>query len=126
MKRVWEDVKKKAADEPLIRIVDDEDEVRESLGFMLECEGFRTASYASGAEFLRDFDSGRPGVVLLDVRMPELSGPELQQRLNAMHSKVPVVFIRATRTFRRRSTRSRRAQRTSCSSPWIPRSSSRS
>ena len=93
MKRVWEDVKKKAADEPLIRIVDDEDEVRESLGFMLECEGFRTASYASGAEFLRDFDSGRPGVVLLDVRMPELSGPELQQRLNAMHSKVPVVFI---------------------------------
>lgn len=58
---------KKAADEPLIRIVDDEDEVRESLGFMLECEGFRTASYASG--------------------------PELQQRLNAMHSKVPVVFI---------------------------------
>ena len=36
MKRVWEDVKKKAADEPLIRIVDDEDEVRESLGFMLE------------------------------------------------------------------------------------------
>ena len=93
MKRVWEDVTKKAADEPLIRIVDDEDEVRESLGFMLECEGFRTASYASGAEFLRDFDSGRPGVVLLDVRMPELSGPELQQRLNAMHSKVPVVFL---------------------------------
>lgn len=80
-------------DEPLIRIVDDEDEVRESLCFMLECEGFRTASYASGAAFLRDFDSRRPGVVLLDVRMPELSGPELQQRLNGMHSKIPVVFV---------------------------------
>ena len=51
MKRVWEDVKKKAADEPLIRIVDDEDEVRESLGFMLECEGFRTASTPRAPSF---------------------------------------------------------------------------
>ena len=95
MKRVWEDVKKKAADEPLIRIVDDEDEVRESLGFMLECEGFRTASYASGAEFLRDFDSGRPGVVLLDVRMPGLSGPELQTRLAEMKCDLPIIFLTA-------------------------------
>lgn len=79
--------------EPLIRVVDDEEEVRDSLKFMLECEGWLVRAYASGADFLRDFDQSRPGSILLDVRMPDLSGPELQKKLNLMGSKIPVVFI---------------------------------
>ena len=72
--------------EPLIRVVDDEEEVRDSLKFMLECEGWLVSAYASGFDLLKDFDR-------LDVRMPDLSGPELQEKLNLMGSRVPIVFI---------------------------------
>lgn len=79
--------------EPLIRVVDDEEEVRDSLKFMLECEGWLVSAYASGFDLLKDFDRSRPGCILLDVRMPDLSGPELQEKLNLMGSRVPIVFI---------------------------------
>lgn len=78
---------------PLIRIVDDDSAVRDSLQLMLECEGWEVRAYADGQRFLQDFEGGRPGCVLLDVRMPTLSGPELQQRLMAEGVTVPVVFI---------------------------------
>ena len=79
--------------EPLIRVVDDEEEVRDSLKFMLECEGWLVSAYASGFDLLKDFDRSRPGCILLDVRMPDLSGSELQEKLNLMGSRVPIVFI---------------------------------
>ena len=78
---------------PLIRIVDDDPSVGASFRFVLEAVGYQVRTYESAAEFLDGDDPTREGCMLLDVRMPELSGPELQQRLNAMHSKVPVVFI---------------------------------
>ena len=74
--------------EPLIRVVDDEEEVRDSLKFMLECEGWLVSAYASGFDLLKDFDRSRPGCILLDVRMPDLSGPELQEKLNLMGNPV--------------------------------------
>lgn len=78
---------------PLIHIVDDDAEVRDSLKLMLECEGFEVAAYPDGKAFLKDFIAHRPGCILLDVRMPELSGPDLQRRLLAEGVKLPVVFI---------------------------------
>ena len=81
--------------EPLIRVVDDEEEVRDSLKFMLECEGWLVSAYASGFDLLKDFDRSRPGCILLDVRMPDLSGPELQEKLNLMGSRVPIATLKA-------------------------------
>ena len=78
---------------PIIRIVDDEDEVRSALKLMLECEGWRVRDYPNAEEFLKDLDSQTPGCILLDVRMPGLSGPELQEKLLRMGTKIPIVFI---------------------------------
>lgn len=79
--------------DPVIRIVDDDPEVLDSLKFMLECEGWRVRAYASGADFLKDLNTAEPGCLLLDVRMPDLSGPDVQRRLAALGSRLPVVFI---------------------------------
>lgn len=65
----------------LIRIVDDDDDVRSALAAMLECEGFDVKSFADGKSLLNDLDRERAGCVLLDVRMPGLSGPEVQAAL---------------------------------------------
>lgn len=78
---------------PLIYVVDDDFNVRESLKLMLECEGYQVRAYASAQDFLRDFDSKIPGCILLDVRLPGLSGPELQARLNKSNFEIPIVFI---------------------------------
>ncbi len=78
---------------PLIRIVDDEAEVRDSLKLMLECEGWEVKAYEGGRSFIQDFERHRPGCVLLDVRMPDWSGPQLQQRLKADGVTLPVVLI---------------------------------
>ncbi len=85
--------KQKTLEPALIRIVDDDLDVRESLKLMLECEGWQVSAYASAQDFLKDFDSCRPGCLLLDVRLPGLSGPELQERLISVGSRLPIVFI---------------------------------
>lgn len=79
-------------DSALIRLVDDEPDVRAALSLMLEIEGWRCVSYASAREFLvEDMDS--PGCLVLDVRMPGMSGPELQERMIAENIDIPIVFI---------------------------------
>ena len=78
---------------PVIRIVDDDDEVRSSLKLMLECEGWLVRDYPDADHFLRDLDTRTPGCILLDVRMPGLSGPELQEKLAAMGAPLPIIFI---------------------------------
>lgn len=80
---------------PLVRIVDDEPGVLESLAFLLRSEGYETAGYASAAAFLREDAPSRPGCLILDVRMPEMSGLELQYILNARHIWIPVIFLTA-------------------------------
>lgn len=79
--------------DPVVRIVDDDLEVRESLKLMLECEGYQVKAYESAQDFLRDLDSQTPGCILLDVRLPGLSGPELQAQLNRDNIEIPIVFI---------------------------------
>ena len=81
---------------PLIAIVDDDDAVREALSDLLKVEGLRASAFASAAAFLaaelhEDFDC-----VISDVRMPELDGLELLQRLRARGAAMPVIFITAS------------------------------
>lgn len=76
----------------LIRIVDDE-EVREALTFLLACRGWRTIAYESAEAFLREYCSMPPGCILLDIRMPGMTGVELQQRLCTMTGSLPIIFV---------------------------------
>lgn len=80
---------------PLVRIVDDNPGMLESLAFMLGCEGYDTATYGSAADFLRGDRPSRPGCLVLDVKMPGMSGIELQQLLNGRRSGLPIVFLTA-------------------------------
>ncbi len=77
----------------LIRIVDDDGQVRDALSFMLACKGWQTAAYESAAAFLRDYASAPPGCLLLDIRMPGMTGVELQERMKANRMTLPVIFI---------------------------------
>lgn len=77
----------------LIRIVDDDEEVREALTFLLACRGWRTIAYESAEAFLREYCSMPPGCILLDIRMPGMTGVELQQRLCTMTGSLPIIFV---------------------------------
>ena len=74
-------------------VVDDDEAVRTSLRLLLKSVGLPVETHASAQEFLDRFDPDRPGCLVLDIRMPGMSGLELQERLNVMHAMVPVVFI---------------------------------
>jgi FixJ family two-component response regulator len=76
-----------------IFVVDDDEAVRTSLRLLLKSVGLPVETYASAQEFLDQFDPDRAGCLVLDIRMPGLSGLELQQRLNEVHSITPIVFI---------------------------------
>jgi two-component system, LuxR family, response regulator FixJ len=69
--------------ERLIYIVDDED-ARGSLSLLLEADGFRMRTFASAPELLAAAPSLSPGVLISDIRMPEMDGPELQQRITEL------------------------------------------
>ena len=74
-------------------IVDDDEAVRDSLRWLLEANGYRVRAYASGESFLEDYDASQIGVLIADVRMPGMSGLELQEQLIARNAPLPIVFI---------------------------------
>jgi FixJ family two-component response regulator len=76
-----------------VYVVDDDEAVRDSLKLLLESVGLANAVYPSAADFLEDYDSARHCCLVADIRMPGLSGLELQQRLNEQHAEVPVIFV---------------------------------
>src|SRR5579871_2314438 len=76
-----------------VYIVDDDDAVRDSLGFQLETAGYEVVGFASGADFLDAASTLTPGCLILDVRMPEIDGIELQARLNALNLSFPIIMI---------------------------------
>ena len=78
---------------PTVFVVDDDEAVRTSLRLLLKSVGLPVETFASGQEFLDQFDPDRAGCLVLDIRMPGISGLELQQHLNERHSIMPVVFI---------------------------------
>ncbi len=76
-----------------VYIVDDDEAVRDSLRWLLEANNYRVRAYASAEAFLAEYDEQQPGVLIVDVRMPGMSGLELQDQLIARKSSMPVVFI---------------------------------
>jgi two-component system, LuxR family, response regulator FixJ len=78
---------------PTIYIVDDDEGVRSSLHFLLQSVGLTGHMLASAKEFLETYKPEQPGCVILDVRMPGMSGLQLQQRLNLKGATIPVIFI---------------------------------
>lgn len=78
---------------PLVRIVDDEESVRRSASFTLRVAGFNAVTYESARVFLDRDDLRHPGCVVLDVRMPEMSGLELQQEMLRRGIDLPILFL---------------------------------
>jgi two-component system response regulator FixJ len=78
-----------------VYIVDDDDAVRDSLSLLMKSEGLRTRCYPSAESFLAEFGPDHYGCLLLDIRMPGMSGMELQRELLARHSMLPIIFITA-------------------------------
>ena len=76
-----------------VYIVDDDEAVRDSLRWLLEANNYRVRAYASAEAFLAEYDEQQPGVLIVDVRMPGMSGLELQEQLIVRKSSMPVVFI---------------------------------
>ncbi|CAN5584021.1 response regulator FixJ [soil metagenome] len=80
-------------DKRMIHIVDDEEAIRRSAGFMLRTSGYAVTTFASGAAFLRDAKTVEPGCVLLDVRMPDIDGLEVQRVLAERGVAMPIVVL---------------------------------
>jgi two-component system, LuxR family, response regulator FixJ len=78
---------------PTVFIVDDDDAVRGSLRLLLKSVGLAAATLSSAQDFLATYDPQQPGCLILDVRMPGMSGLELQQVLNLRGAIIPVIFI---------------------------------
>jgi FixJ family two-component response regulator len=77
-----------------IHVVDDDDSFRTAMERRLKLAGYEVATYPSAQQLLdRPPDEDEPGCILLDVRIPGLSGPELQGRLNELGSTLPIVFL---------------------------------
>lgn len=78
---------------PVIFVVDDDAAVRDALKLLLRSVGQAVETFASAPEFLDAYSEDRPGCLVLDIRMPGMSGLELQQKLNERHSILPIIFI---------------------------------
>ena len=77
-----------------VHVVDDDDSFRTAMERRLKLAGYEVATYPSAQQLLdRPPDEDEPGCILLDVRIPGLSGPELQGRLNELGSTLPIVFL---------------------------------
>jgi FixJ family two-component response regulator len=80
----------------LISIVDDDESVRESLPDMLRQFGFAAVAFSSAEDFLVSDVIGRTNCLILDVKMPGMSGLELQRELTTLGQQIPIVFITAS------------------------------
>ena len=79
--------------EPTVHIVEDDGAVRRSLECLLHAAGFRSTAYETALSFLDAAPGVSAGCILLDVRMPEIDGLELQARLNRLGSFLPVIVM---------------------------------
>jgi FixJ family two-component response regulator len=81
--------------EKMVAIVDDDELMRGALQGMLKSVGFPSQAFASAEEFLESGLQQQTGCLIADIRMPGMSGLELQARLNAEHCRIPTIFITA-------------------------------
>jgi FixJ family two-component response regulator len=84
---------KDAKRKPVVYIVDDEDSMRRALTLLMTTVGYQPIAFAKPADFLAKYDANQPGCLVIDVRMPEMSGLEVQQQLNRSGSMLPVILI---------------------------------
>lgn len=80
---------------PLISVVDDDESVRESLPDLLREFGFEAQTFSSAEEFLTSEIVADTNCLVLDVAMPGMSGPDLQQELKLREQSIPIVFVTA-------------------------------
>ena len=79
--------------ERLVYLVDDDEAIRRSAGFMLKTSGYQVKAFASGVELLKEAKELSPGCILLDVRMPEMDGLQVQQALQDRGVGFPVIVM---------------------------------
>jgi two-component system, LuxR family, response regulator FixJ len=77
----------------LVYLIDDEFSVRDSLTLVLESAGLRVKSFESAEDFLKNYNNEYPSCLILDVRMPCMSGLELQEELLKRNISIPIIFI---------------------------------
>ena len=77
----------------VVHVIDDDEAVRQSLMFLLKTAGHAVQTYDSATAFLRHLPQVKPGCVITDVRMPDVSGIDLLHRLKEMHVHLPVIVI---------------------------------
>jgi two-component system, LuxR family, response regulator FixJ len=78
---------------PTVFIVDDDDSMRRAIALLLKTVGYNALEFSKPSEFLTKFDAKVHGCLVLDIRMPEMSGLEIQQQLNLSGAMLPVIFI---------------------------------
>jgi FixJ family two-component response regulator len=78
---------------PIVFVVDDDVSVRESLELLIRCEGWQPETFASAQEFLARPRVDAPSCMILDVRLPDLTGLELQKRIGVDRIEMPIIFI---------------------------------
>jgi two-component system response regulator FixJ len=82
-------------DQPVVFVIDDDESICRSLRRLLQSAGFHVRTFISGNDFLNQGCQNMSGCIILDVRMPEIGGLELQKRLNDSCCKMPIIFMSA-------------------------------
>ena len=85
----------KSAAVPTVFIIDDDRGMRQAIHDLVESVGLRAESFASGEEFLGTRHMGRPSCLVLDVRLPQMSGLDFQRRLGETGMHIPIIFVTA-------------------------------
>jgi len=85
----------KAAAVPTVFVIDDDGGMRQAIQDLVESVGLRAEAFATGEEFLKRPRTADPGCLVLDVRLPQMSGLEFQQKLAELGVRVPIIFITA-------------------------------
>ncbi len=79
--------------QPIVYVVDDDDNMRRAVTTLIKTVGYSPVAFSAAKEFLAAYDENQPGCLLLDVRMPGMSGLELQQELGRAGSILPIIFM---------------------------------
>jgi RNA polymerase sigma factor (sigma-70 family) len=79
--------------EPTVFVVDNDEAIRDALGMLLRAAGQRVETFGSALAFLNDYRPSRNGCLVLDIRMPGMSGLELQDELHKRRMTIPIVFL---------------------------------
>ncbi|WP_371195961.1 response regulator transcription factor [Glaciecola sp. SC05] len=79
--------------EQIVYVVDDDEGIREGLSLLLETTGQASKVFSSALEFLEDYDNNLTGCLILDIRMPRMTGLDLQKKLKSLGSTLPIIFI---------------------------------